>query len=99
MTSMMRGGKNNPRCRCCNDSECDGFRTREKRVWKSEAREMTQDELPNSASFGVYDELNTIDPIIFKVSNEEWEQINKALNEPAPQYVIDGLKRLFGKNK
>ena len=45
--------------------------------------------------FAVYDELNTIDPIIFKVSNEEWEQLNKALNEPPSQTIIDKLKRLF----
>ena len=50
-------------------------------------------------SYSAIDELNTINPYTIKVSNEEWEQLNKALNEPAPQYVIDGLKRLFGKNK
>ncbi len=57
---------------------------------------MTPDELPENASFGAYDELNTIDPIIFKVSQEEWEQLNKALNEPPK--ASEGLKRLFGKN-
>lgn len=48
---------------------------------------------------GAYDELNTIDPIIFKVSREEWDKINKALNEPAPPHVTEGLRRLFGKHE
>lgn len=37
----------------------------------------------------------TIPQKIFKVSQEEWEQLNKALDEPPSQHVIDGLKRLF----
>lgn len=98
MTGMMRGGRYNSQCKCCNDDVCDGFRTREKREWKSEARTMTEDELPENASFGVYDELNTIDPMIFKVTQEEWDKLNKALNEPTPPSVAEGLKRLFGKD-
>lgn len=42
-------------------------------------------------------ELQTIDPIVFKVSQEEWEQLNKALNEPPK--VSEGLRRLFGKHE
>ena len=47
-------------------------------------------------SYSAIDELNTINPYTIKVSNEEWEQINKALNEPAPPHVVNGLRRLFG---
>lgn len=39
-------------------------------------------------------ELVTIPPQIFKVSPEEWEQLNKALNEPPK--ASEGLKKLFG---
>lgn len=41
-------------------------------------------------------ELVTIPPQIFKVSQEDWEQLNKALNEPPKE--SEGLKRLFGLN-
>lgn len=44
------------------------------------------------------DELSTIDPMIFRVSQEEWDKINKALDEPTPPHVSEGLKRLFGKD-
>jgi hypothetical protein len=47
--------------------------------------------------FAVLDELNTIDPIIFKVSQQEWEYLNKALNEPPKENR--GLRRLFGKHE
>ena len=48
-------------------------------------------------SYSAIDELNTIDPIIFKVSSEEWEQLNNALNEPPK--VSKELRRLFGKHE
>ena len=44
-------------------------------------------------------ELVSIPPQIFKVSNEEWNKLNKALNEPTPPHVSEGLRRLFGKHK
>ena len=50
-----------------------------------------------SPSLTAFDELQTIDPIIFKVSQEEWEHLNKALNDPPK--VSEGLRRLFGKHE
>lgn len=78
MTGMMRGSRFNSQCPCCNDDVCDGFRTREKNAWKREAM----------------DELQTIDPYIMVVSPEEWEQLNKAINQPPK--ASEGLKKLFG---
>lgn len=43
-------------------------------------------------------EEQRLEPQIFKVSEQEWEQLNKALDEPPSQHVIDGLKRLFNKD-
>lgn len=77
MTGMMRGGRFNSQCPCCNDDVCDGFRTREKNEWKKDME----------------DELNTIDPMIFKVSAEEWDKLNEALNEPPK--VSERLRQLF----
>jgi hypothetical protein len=94
---MMRGGKNNPRCQCCNDDVCDGFRTREKNEWKKEVeeetnnnysvedviRKMKEDTLNERAShFSAFDELVTIEPQIFKVSAEEYDKLEKLLAEP-----------------
>ena len=50
-----------------------------------------------SPSLTAFDELQTINPIIFKVSSEEWEQLNNALNEPPK--VSEVLRRLFGKHE
>ena len=49
-----------------------------------------------SPSLTAFDELGTIDPIIFKVSQEEWEQLNKAYNDPPDPRIVEHLKRLFG---
>lgn len=51
---------------------------------------MTPDELPENASFGVLDEMI---PEKIYVSEEEWNKLNEALNEPPK--VSEALKRLF----
>ena len=43
---------------------------------------MTPDELPENASFGVFDELTTSEPIKIVLSMEQWEQLEKAFNDP-----------------
>ena len=48
-------------------------------------------------SYSAIDELQNIPPIVIKVTDKEWEHLNKALNSPAPPSVVEGLKRLFGK--
>lgn len=42
-------------------------------------------------------ELQTIDHIIFKVNDKEWEALNKALNETPSPSIVKRLKSLFGK--
>lgn len=47
-----------------------------------------------SPSLTAFDELQTINPIIFKVSQEEWEQLNKAIDEaPKPSERLRKLLR------
>jgi uncharacterized metal-binding protein len=89
MTGMMRGGRFNSQCPCCNDDVCDGFRTREKNEWKKEVEEYKG----LGPSFAAFDELSTIEPQIFKVSAEEYDKLEKLLAEP-PQ-VNERLKRLL----
>lgn len=72
----MRGGKNNPRCQCCNDDTCDGFRTREKNQWKKEAQEGL------NPSFTAFDELVYTEPYVIKVSPEEYDKIQKLIDAP-----------------
>lgn len=48
-------------------------------------------------TYSAIDELGTINPYTFKVSQEEWDKINEALNEPPK--VSEGLRRLFGKHE
>lgn len=50
-------------------------------------------------TYSAIDEYNTINPYTFKVSAEEWDKLNKALNEPTPPHVSEGLRRLFGKHE
>jgi hypothetical protein len=50
-------------------------------------------------TYSAIDELNTINPHTFKVSQEEWDKLNDYLNEPTTPSVVEGLKRLFGKNE
>lgn len=54
------------------------------------ARIMTPDELPDGATFGVFDELT---PETIVVSEEVYDQFVEALNKPAK--VSEGLRRLF----
>ena len=42
MGNMMRRGRVNPTCRCCNISDDPGWRTREKNDWKKEVEEETR---------------------------------------------------------
>lgn len=72
----MRGGKNNPRCQCCNDDTCDGFRTREKNQWKKEAQEGL------NPSFTAFDELTTMKPQPIILTKEQWEQLEIAFDAP-----------------
>jgi uncharacterized metal-binding protein len=89
MTGMMRGGRFNSQCPCCNDDVCDGFRTREKNEWKKEVEEY-KGQSPHLIAF---DELVTIEPQIFKVSAEEYDKLEKLLAEPPK--VNERLKRLL----
>jgi uncharacterized metal-binding protein len=90
---MMRGGKNNPRCKCCNDDVCDGFRTREKNEWKKEVEEY-KGQSPHLIAF---DELVYNNPQIFKVSPEEYDKLEKLLSEPPKP--SERLKRLLSLEK
>ena len=39
MGNMMRRGRVNPTCKCCNISDDPGWRTREKNEWKKDVEE------------------------------------------------------------
>lgn len=43
MSDMMRGGRYNRQCRCCNDSECKGYREREERQWRKDVEDEVSD--------------------------------------------------------
>ncbi len=47
-------------------------------------------------TYSAIDEHNTINPYTFKVSQEEWDQLNKAYNDPPDPRIVEGLRRLFG---
>lgn len=50
-------------------------------------------------TYSAIDEYGTINPYTFKVSQEQWDMLNKAYNDPPDPRVVEGLKRLFGKNE
>lgn len=80
---MMRGGRYNSQCSCCNDDVCDGFRTREKNEWKKEvAEELTYDNFINALK-QLADEMEKkqkLNDTIY-VNKEEYEYASKYLSE------------------
>ena len=91
MGNMMRRGRVNPTCKCCNISDDPGWRTREKNEWTKEVEEEITD------NFGLLNDREEAFINAFKegIRREERERII-ALFAPngVPEYWVERIGNL-----
>lgn len=85
MGNMMRRGRVNPNCKCCNISDDPGWRTREKNEWKKQLEEEMTD------NFGLLNNREQIFIDAFKegIRKEERERITKILLQRLEYFDCD----------
>lgn len=83
MGNMMRRGRVNPTCKCCNIADDPGWRTREKNDWKKEVEEEMTD------NFGLLNDREEAFINAFKegIRREERERIISLLDAEHSEYT------------